>query len=207
MKREHHARIRTASSDRDAEKLLTLRGRLALTVETPEAGMRLDAFLACRLTWRSRTSIQTLIDTEQIEMQGRRPRASRRVQRGEEIFVRLPQPKRERLLGDQDLDWRILFEDRWLVAIDKPAGIPVHPSGRLLHKTVITELHHRYPVWRTAAFELEPEPVVPVDRAFDDGTVPPVVFDAVFVCRSGAWVPPWHDQAFIDFVNDWKFCQ
>ena len=63
------------------------------------------------------------------------------------------------------------------------------------------ELHHRYPVWRTAAFELEPEPVVPVDRAFDDGTVPPVVFDAVFVCRSGAWVPPWHDQAFIDFVN------
>lgn len=26
------------------------------------------------------------------------------------------------------------------------------------------------------------------------------VIDRVFICRSGAWVPPWHDQAFNEFV-------
>jgi hypothetical protein len=44
----------------------------------------------------------------------------------------------------------------------------------------------------------------------DDGTISPVVIEpgeeldvqCVFVCRSGAWVPPWLDQDFIDFVED-----
>jgi hypothetical protein len=26
--------------------------------------------------------------------------------------------------------------------------------------------------------------------------------EAIFVCRSSSWVPPWHDQEFIDFVVD-----
>jgi 23S rRNA pseudouridine1911/1915/1917 synthase len=38
----------------------------------------------------------------------------------------------------------ILFEDAHLVAVDKPAGIPVHPGGRLLEDTVITRLQARY---------------------------------------------------------------
>ncbi|AXV09927.1 hypothetical protein DVS28_b0157 (plasmid) [Euzebya pacifica] len=71
--------------------------------------------------------------------------------------------------------------------------VPLHAAG--------ADLHVRYPTWRTQAMTIEPEPVVEVDRAFDDGTRPPVAFDTVVVCRSGAWVPPWHDQAFIGFVD------
>jgi hypothetical protein len=65
------------------------------------------------------------------------------------------------------------------------------------------ELHMRYPTWRQQAFSAEPTPIVPVDRQFDDGSVPPVVFDEVFVCRSSAWVPPWggSDEAFLEFVR------
>lgn len=32
-------------------------------------------------------------------------------------------------------------------------------------------------------------------------------FDAVHVCRSGAWVPPWLDQDFITFVNGFRTSQ
>lgn len=64
------------------------------------------------------------------------------------------------------------------------------------------ELHMRYPQWRSRGVELEPEPEVPVDRAVDDGvTLDHVVFDAVFVCRSGAWVPPWCDMQFARFLE------
>jgi len=68
-------------------------------------------------------------------------------------------------------------------------------------------LHVRYPRWKTWAFDLEHKPSISVDRAFDDGKANKTRFDTVFVCRSGAWTPPWCDwdfQAFIDAapVND-----
>ena len=34
----------------------------------------------------------------------------------------------------------------------------------------------------------------------DDTTPIPVVFDRVFVCRSGAWTAPWLDAAFFQFL-------
>lgn len=61
-------------------------------------------------------------------------------------------------------------------------------------------LHVRYPQWRTVAMR-EPEPTVAVDRQFDDGQPDQEPFDVVFVCRSGAWVPPWCDPAFFEFIN------
>jgi hypothetical protein len=35
----------------------------------------------------------------------------------------------------------------------------------------------------------------------DDGASHLGQFDKVFVCRSGAWVPPWFDDAFADFLQ------
>lgn len=71
----------------------------------------------------------------------------------------------------------------------------------LVHAAAGAALHVRYPGWRTDAFRLEPEPLVDVDRAFDDGTATPVPFDAVFLCRSGAWVPSWCDDQFAALVH------
>lgn len=59
-----------------------------------------------------------------------------------------------------------------------------------------------YPAWKwPVALDLEPEPMLPLDRSGDTGAVPPVTFGAVFVCRSGAWVPPWLDDAFMAFLT------
>jgi hypothetical protein len=65
-----------------------------------------------------------------------------------------------------------------------------------------SELHVRYPTWKTWAMDGEPEPLVPVDRCFDNGLPNDVHFDTVFVCRSGAWTPPWCDRDFEDFITD-----
>lgn len=63
------------------------------------------------------------------------------------------------------------------------------------------KLHVRYPQWKKNAFESEPKPLVPVDRQFDDLSVPPVTFDRVFVCRSGAWVPQWVEDDYESFIE------
>jgi 23S rRNA pseudouridine1911/1915/1917 synthase len=137
-------------TDREEQKLLSLRTRLRLVVEGGEAGMRLDLFLAKRCPWRSRTKIEELIQQGQVELAGRAARPSRKVQAGEAVLVKLPRPKRELDLhrANAPRDLPILFEDRDLLAVDKPAGIPVHPGGRLLEDTVITRLHERFGVGR-----------------------------------------------------------
>lgn len=144
------------SPDPEERKLSTLRSRLRLIVGRDEAEMRLDRFLAKRCPWRSRTKIEELIEAGQVELDGRAARPSRKVRAGESIFVKLPRPKRERDLhrAGAPAGLPILFEDEHLLAVDKPAGIPVHPSGRLLEDTVITRLHQRFGV---GAADFDPE--------------------------------------------------
>jgi hypothetical protein len=64
------------------------------------------------------------------------------------------------------------------------------------------ELHVRYPRWKPWAMTAEQGPSIEVDRQVDDFAPNPVEFHSVFVCRSGAWVPPWADQEFWDFITD-----
>ena len=73
----------------------------------------------------------------------------------------------------------------------------------IVYAAMGAQLHVRYPQWRAWAMDGEPEPMVEVDRQVDDGSTPDVTFDRVFVCRSGAWVPPWlnMDERFEAFVN------
>ena len=56
-----------------------------------------------------------------------------------------------------------------------------------------------YPPWRDPG--LEPGPMVPLRREVDPGGRVEGVFHRVFLCRSGAWVPPWVDPAFFAFLE------
>ncbi len=56
------------------------------------------------------------------------------------------------------------------------------------------------PPWRDPS--LEPEPQVPVARAVDPGGRVPGEFHRVFLCRSGAWVPPWADPGFFALLEE-----
>lgn len=63
-------------------------------------------------------------------------------------------------------------------------------------------LHMRYPRHRPGAFTEEPAPQLEgLDRKFYDPDEQTPRFDKVFVCHSGAWVPPWCDPQFKQFVQ------
>jgi hypothetical protein len=79
----------------------------------------------------------------------------------------------------------------------------------ILYWALGASLHVRYPKWRAYVLskrEESPEPVppIPVERLIDAPENRPytTVFDRVFVCRSGAWTPPWCDDAFSKFLLD-----
>lgn len=64
------------------------------------------------------------------------------------------------------------------------------------------DLTVRYPQWNPKAVENELPKGVLTKQVIDDGLpLDGIVFDTVFVCRSGAWVPPWCDRDFLDFLH------
>lgn len=70
----------------------------------------------------------------------------------------------------------------------------------ILYAVYGTHLKVFYPKWRTLAMELEPTPAIAVHRQMDHEQPVDLVFDRLFVCRSGSWVPPWLDAAFDSFL-------
>ena len=107
-------------------------------------GHRLDLALTAVLTWRSRASVHRLIDGGFVRVDGRAVAASRRVRTGETIVVDVPPNPTANPDPGAGVEFPVLYEDRWMIAVDKPAGMAVHPSGRRLDGTLIHALHRRY---------------------------------------------------------------
>lgn len=119
--------------------------RVEVKIDARQAGARLDVALQFFLSWRSRTSIHRLIREGRVELEGRAARPSSRVRHGELIVVHVPvQAEPDASTAPADFEVPILYEDRWLVVVDKPAGLAVHPAGRRLYGTLIHFLHCRY---------------------------------------------------------------
>ncbi|MER6196778.1 hypothetical protein ABT234_05275 [Streptomyces sp. NPDC001586] len=71
----------------------------------------------------------------------------------------------------------------------------------LAHAWAGASLHVHFPPWRESLAYPREVPLVDVDMTIDDGAAPGVAFDAVYLCRSGAWVPPWADGEFSEFLR------
>src|SRR5262249_2037245 len=67
---------------------------LSYRVADGEQGLRLDQWLAKRLSWRSRSSVVRLLDDGLVQLSGRSARANRRVAVGDIVTVQLPRPLR-----------------------------------------------------------------------------------------------------------------
>ena len=127
-----------------------------MLVDARTAGQRLDLALAAVLTWRSRSSIARMIDDGMVRLQGRVVPPSRKVRAGDTIEVDVPQEPVAQPRPDAAFDLPILFEDECMIAVDKPPGMAVHPSGRHLHGTLIHELHRRYRRPEEPAYDVVP---------------------------------------------------
>lgn len=120
--------------------------QLKFLIDARFDGQRLDVALATVLPWRSRQSIHRLIDGGYVTLVGRTASASRRVRTGETVLIDIP-PEAKPLpkpVPEGGMPLAIVYQDEWMLGIDKPAGLAVHPAGRRLDGTLITELHRRY---------------------------------------------------------------
>ena len=99
------------------------------------AGQRLDRFIQHRIPRLSRTRAQEVVKACAYRADGTRRRASERVRAGETVI--LVRPAFEEPNVPRYFD--VLYEDDAILAVDKPAGLPVHPSATY-HKNTLTYL-------------------------------------------------------------------
>jgi 23S rRNA pseudouridine1911/1915/1917 synthase len=100
-----------------------------------EAGERLDR-LAARRLGTSRSNIQRIIHEGLLRLDGEEALASYRVRGGERVEARLPDGE----LAPEEIPVPLVFEDEFLVVVDKPAGLVVHPGAGNPSGTLVNAL-------------------------------------------------------------------
>ncbi len=104
---------------------------------------RLDRFLADQLSL-SRTQAARLIAAKNVRVNDELARASRTLDLGDRIHVRIPEEAAQpRVLQPHDAAVGVVFEDDALLVLDKPAGLVVHPAPGHWNDTLLNVLAAR----------------------------------------------------------------
>jgi 23S rRNA pseudouridine1911/1915/1917 synthase len=116
---------------------------LDATIGAEAEGWRLDRALASALPTLSRERIKALISAGQVRRRdGAMPRdPAIKARAGESFAIEVPAPRPAHNEA-QDLGLVVVFEDEYLIVIDKPAGMVVHPAAGNPDGTLVNALLH-----------------------------------------------------------------
>lgn len=107
-------------------------------VSASEAGKRLDTFLAKKAGFGSRSKVAELVSNGAVSVDGETRAKSFVVTEGQRVEAEVNEVAPPLTLVPEEASLSIPFEDEWLLIVDKPAGMAVHPSsghatGTLVH--------------------------------------------------------------------------
>ncbi|GAB1347800.1 RluA family pseudouridine synthase [Ignavibacteriales bacterium] len=89
---------------------------------------RVDTFLANSVENATRTRIQKLIEAGLVTANGKIIKSNYKVNPGDEIVLTLPIAPRPEVAEPEDIPIDVVYEDEFLLIINKPPGLVVHPS-------------------------------------------------------------------------------
>lgn len=103
-----------------------------------DVGTRLDVYLAARIDAASRARIQRLIESGDVLVGDKISKPSYKLRPGDRLEVELTEAIIASELVPEDIPLDVLYEDDELIAVNKPAGMVVHPgagvaTGTLAH--------------------------------------------------------------------------
>lgn len=114
-----------------------------IVVDRKDAGARIDKYLAGVLADVSRARIQQYIENGAVSLNGK-VAVKKQLVEEDDIIEHLPFAECEHPAGreplPQDIPLEMLYEDEWLCAVDKPAGLVVHPGHGVPDGTLVNAL-------------------------------------------------------------------
>ncbi|MAQ87385.1 MAG: RNA pseudouridine synthase, partial [Candidatus Marinimicrobia bacterium] len=110
-----------------------------LVEKLQDVGLRLDHYLVYNLVKHSRSHIQSFIRSGHIRVNGKKVKTGYSLELEDLIQIEMPADESiTKKLVPENLDLNIIYEDEWIIVINKPAGLIVHPgvgarNGTLAH--------------------------------------------------------------------------
>lgn len=101
--------------------------RVRLHIRRKLPGRRLDRYLHGRFPHLSRTAVQRLIKQGAVTVNGRTTKASYEMSGGDVIELTIPPPE-PREVVPENIPLDIIYEDDFILALNKQAGIVCHPA-------------------------------------------------------------------------------
>ncbi len=132
-------------------------------VEPYLSGVRVDSFLSRHLrnytTWR----LHRMVAAGLVSIDDTPAGTDQRVYRGQAVVVQLVEPP-DKLLSSAEVGIDVVYEDPWLLVIDKPVGLVAHPVGDFQRGTLSNAIQHHLDQSSTAKGLLRPGIVHRLDR-------------------------------------------
>jgi 23S rRNA pseudouridine1911/1915/1917 synthase len=134
-----------------------------LVVPPASAGKRLDVFLATEIADVSRSQLSRQIGQGAATVNGAASAPSRKLRAGD-VIVWAPPPVAPTEIQAEDIPLTIVHEDRWLVVVDKPPGLVVHPAAGHAAGTLVNALLSHCRDLRGIGGQLRPGIVHRIDK-------------------------------------------
>lgn len=116
----------------------------ALSVPNLTEALRLDKFLVQHFPKTSRAYWRDHLSS--VQLNGRPAKKSALVHGGESLtFTKWPSDEKTPLMSNPKIKLNIIYEDDFLLAVDKPAGLPCFPLKAEENNTVVHGLLHLRP--------------------------------------------------------------
>jgi 23S rRNA pseudouridine1911/1915/1917 synthase len=100
---------------------------------------RLDKYLHNRFSNQSRRFIQDAIKAGSVKVNGKIAKQSYKLNPGDKIELTLPEPPSKEILPE-DIPLNIIYEDNYLIILNKQPDILVHPARGNTHGTLVNAL-------------------------------------------------------------------
>ncbi len=133
---------------------------LKYTAKETDSGEKVLTILKRRL-FCSGTLVKRLKSNNTIYLNGQPTFSNVQVKVGDEVSVVILEHRTNDNVPPQDIPISVLFEDDYIIIVDKPAGMAVHPAGNYIHSTLANAL--RFYFWEQG-IDMTVRPVGRLDR-------------------------------------------
>ena len=114
--------------DEEDEEVDQLYEHYAITADQGQEPLRVDRFLVNMMPKISRSRIQRAASSGFIFVNGEPVKSNYKVKPLDRVSMRLERPPMTLEITPREMPLEIVYEDDWLLVVNKPAGLVVHPG-------------------------------------------------------------------------------
>ncbi len=115
-----------------------------IVVDPGQTSLRIDKFLSEKIGNATRNKVQQAMETGNVLVNGQTKKSNYKIKAGDVIQVMMAAPPRDTEVYPEDIPLDIIYEDKFLLVVNKPAGMVVHPAHGNWSGTLANALVHHF---------------------------------------------------------------